>query len=1539
LENISKVTQILSKALNISVRLILLLFLGVMIIALALQIPIIQNKIIDQFTQYITKETGYETKISNVRLKWWDAISLKDVLIHDTQDSLMINLNEVYVDFSLKGLFDTENPALDQIQLKKGYVRILRHSGEEYDNLSQFIFALTEVFSPKKVDPKKPSIRFSIHNITLNQTSVDIFNYNQDVMSSGFDYNYLSFKNLVGIADDFYTYKDKVGLKLRQLNGQETTSGIDFQQFRTNFTYCSEFIEFDNLYLKSNQTEIKNYLKFSYDSIQSLSHFNQEVEILAHLDESFLNLKDLKYFSPSIPDFDDVLAISGTLRGTIEHLSSEQLLVRFGMKSALFGEFTIDGLPDIDHTFFEMSLVNSLLDSKDLLPYLTKEAQKEINKFQELRFDTEFSGYLTNFSANGIFRTNIGTIKGKINYQLDQNIPTYNGKVEVTNLDLGSLVEDKENFNRINLTGNIKGTGLTVETAILQVDADIKSAQIRDYNYTNIVTNATYAKDLFRGELKINDPNLKGEVSGVLDIRNGIDSIRMVVKIDTAYLKDLNYVDKKSFVSGKVEIDTKGITLDNIEGIARFKDINLAYEDQNLHVDNFFFQSLFTDEARTISLNSDLLVAGISGNFKIKNLIDDAVALGNQYFEILTNSSSSKKTSAILSNDNYNIDINLNFIDINPIVNLFVPNTSISKNTLIEGAFYRTTDNTIFNFFSSIDSIYYNGNFLFDTNFDFNTSKLNTSNDVLASFYMFSKKQTLNSGLTFNNLSTEAIWANSKIELSYAQYQLLTESYVKINSEIQLFPSHTEISFRPSELKILDKIWNFNPNNLITIKDSNWKIDNVNLSNQDQFVSFNGNISPAPNSELKVEINEFNLDFFNTLSLKSFEGKGNGQLSIVNLLNNPGIKGDLQITDFYINNFLIGDIYTETYYDENGIHLDLNNVRENINVINLEGYLGNAEKGLELTAKLQNTNLSILEPFFSDYVSGLGGTITGNLDIKGSITAPEVIGVGELSGGTFRINYLNTQYTADGNIMFNPNGFNFRELVLKDGNENRARLRGGVTHDRFNNFILDITSNLENFQVLNTTLRDNDLFYGTANATGTLSLFGAANNLDLTARLTSQPNTRIFIPFGSSSSQAQEDFINIINVRDTTRLINIQDQVGKLSINNFRMNFILDITPDAYTEIQIDPRTGENIQGKGRGVLNLNIDTQGNFSMNGNYEITEAKYNFSLYNVIRREFQVEPGGRISWFGDPFEGIMNLRATYQENVSLQSLQNNVNQELEDPQMRRRWPLKVIMDLKGNILSPDIAFDFDFNEFPEGNLQTYISAFKNRIANDEQEKNRQVFSVIMMRSFSPAGQFSGVTNIASSNLSQLISSQLNSFIAQVDQNLEVDLDLASLGQNTLETFQLRVAYTFLDGRLRVTRDGGFTDPRGNADLNSIAGDWQAEYLLTQDGRYRMRIYNRNNFNTFTSLSLSRNVATYGISVSQNLAFNSFGELLDNLKSKKRERLKINDSDDFLRYQFETQEKWTPIPLEGLEEKVIPLLLDEVTLPERNQKKSKR
>ncbi|MBD8487871.1 translocation/assembly module TamB [Echinicola sp. CAU 1574] len=1504
MEKKSKVTEFLQKALRGMLRVAVFLLLIIILAAIALQIPSIQTSATQFLAEQLSKNTGFETKIQKVNIRWWDAINLKGLTVHDPKDSLMADFQDVYIDFSLRGLLDSNEPGLDEIQLKGGQLRFLTHPDEDLPNISLFINQINGFLGKRKKQKTASTSQFSIDRMSFEGTSLDIFDLRKTPIDDGFDYTRLRFRNLIGGARDFLSKDGKISFDIRYLRGLEATSGMEFQQLLANFSYSGQAMEFKDLFFKSNETIVKNYLKFSYENIKSLSDFNNQVTISAILDESILDIKDLKYFTDKIPDFDDRIFLSGAIKGKVSDLYSEELLIRFGERSALFGQFKIDGLPKVDSTFFQLSLVNSSVTSTDLAPYLNEKSRKEISKFRDIHFDTDFNGYLTRFQAKGEFRTQIGTVAGKLNYLIDDNSPRYYGQLTVNNLDLGRIMEDRETYQRISLKGNLRGTGTTLETALLELDAKVSKVGINQYNYTEITTNATYGKDLFKGRLTIKDPNLKMSLDGILDLRNGKDSARLSAKLDTVFLQNLHLTEKEFFVSGGVELDTKGTDLDKVEGIARFRDLLISHQGRNLAIDNFFFQSVFAEETRMISLNSDLLVASISGKFQAKEVYRDIQYLLDDYLAIITNTDIEKKPDKLEGLNEYNLDINMSLNDINPIVQLFVPSLYISKNTSVEGAFYQTVENTIFNFYSGIDTIQYDSKIFLENDLDFNTSKIRNSREVLAAFYINSKEQQLTQDVVFNNLSMEAIWDESAIDFNLGIDQLKTDSYAQIQSEIQLSPSQTSIVFAPSDIKILENYWEFDEDNSIVISEGQIDFDNLKLSNDGQFLALNGRINENPEEILSFEINDVNLDFLNTFDTKQYQGTANGIFAFNNFSERAGSYGSITLDSLRINNFLIGNLEAATYFENEKVNLNLTNYRDDQKTVEITGFLNTNDDQLALEGNFENTKLDILEPFLSDYLTEFGGTVSGNIEMTGTLKQPNVRGIGKLTGGGVKVNYLNTYYTVDGNINFTPNEISFKGLNITDIQGNTARMNGGIAHDGFKNFVLDISSDLNNFQVLNTSSRDNDLFYGTAYASGKLEIFGAASNLDITANATTRPNTKIYIPIGESEGQAQEEFINIINVRDTTREIQIEEAVEKLEIDNVRMNFVLDVTPDAYTEIQIDPRTGENIQGRGRGVLNLNIDTQGNFSMTGDYEIVDAKYNFSLYNIINRQFEILPGGRISWYGDPYGGVMNIKATYEENVSLTSLQNTQtsNSEFDNSQLYRRYPVKVIMDLDGPLLTPDINFDFDFSEFPDGESQTTISAFKNRIANDEQEKNRQVFSLIMLRRFSPEGQFNSA-GIGFSNLSQLVSSQLNALISQVDQNLEINIDLASLDNTALETFQLRVAYTFLDGRLRVTRDGSFTDPQGNADFSSIAGDWQAEYLITDDGRYRIRIYNRNNFNSFTStLNITDRVNTYGVSVSQTLLFSSLKELFQNIGRSKKEKLLINDTDDFLRYDYQ-------------------------------------
>lgn len=229
-----------------------------------------------------------------------------------------------------------------------------------------------------------------------------------------------------------------------------------------------------------------------------------------------------------------------------------------------------------------------MISARDLSPYLSRELEKEIRKFNLIRLDADFAGLPTRFTTNGNFRTSIGNLEGRVNYDLVNDLPTIVSRLRVQNLDLGILAEDRQLLQKISLNGNVNFKGNSAQNALIDLNAQISQLGIQNYTYSNIQTDATYGLNLFRGNLTIDDPNLKTQVKGYVNLAENIDSVRLQVNLDTLFLDKINLVEKPVFLAGHLDIDTRGIKLDDIQGIARFKDIQVGYEDRFLEVGDFF---------------------------------------------------------------------------------------------------------------------------------------------------------------------------------------------------------------------------------------------------------------------------------------------------------------------------------------------------------------------------------------------------------------------------------------------------------------------------------------------------------------------------------------------------------------------------------------------------------------------------------------------------------------------------------------------------------------------------------------------------------------------------------------------------------------------------------------------------------------------------------------------------------------------------------------------------------------------------------------
>ena len=1421
--------------------------------------------------------------------------------MYDQNDVKMIDVRELVISFKLTELIGGKDISINEAWLNRASVN-LRDEGDNGLNIDNWVGKITDLTSSPGPASADPSV-FSIDKITLINSEFSLSDSRKDSISDGFDYNHFTLKNLRTDIRNLESVAGDFEINVQFLTAEDQASGLKIDKLETIFQTSLKKMAFTHLDLVIGKSHIKDSIVFNFDEPSAMSEFVTEVEFNANFKNSLLHSDELSFFVPEFKKYDQQIKVDGYFQGKVNSFFSDDFTISFGEHSKLNGRLDIEGLPNINETIFDIDLDDSFLKATDLKQFINDRTFKISDKLGLVELNGQYDGLINDFVAYGELKTALGNVNPNVQITLPENkLASYSGRLSLEDFNVGVLTEDSV-FQKVNLNGSIEGEGFTLEQANFKLDAKVSKIGILGYQYVNIITNGTFAQSFFSGAISVDDPNLIFKAEGSVDLRNNKRLFKINGRLTRADLTAINLTEEEVFVASDFNLDFEGVQLDSLLGNFHLTDTYLKYGNEDILVDSVFFSSQRSSRNRTVRFNSDYFNINMDGQFEFSTLLTELQNINGQY-KLVFSSRSSEIPEYLKTHSRslqaFDITYSAELPDINPIIQLFDSAIYVGKNALLHGRF-NNSNTEDFQLNAKIDSLIYSNISFLNNEIDINASSLRDPDKVLALGYLYSQKQIYANTSETDALTLEAVWDGKRIELRQNIEQTAGGLDAEIGAGIDFFENRTELRFQESNIIVLGQTWNITEDNVVIFGKDNISIENLDIYNDTQSITLDGNVSVSRDSAqtMKIVFENVEVENLNTLTLKSYSGKINGSINAQNLLYNPLLFGDINIKEFKIDEFLVGDISGALLWNDSNSKFDINMIVDRLGkkIIQLEGdfYPARTNNQLDLDLILNEANLNIGEPYIEDYFTKIAGTVSGKLTVSGTLSDPLIRGNGTIKNGGIKINYLNTEYRFGGGVRFDKNLISLSQLDFLDINGNPAQFGGEVRHNSFRDISLDLYGNLDKFQVLNTTFDDSDLYYGNANATGTISLRGAASNLTINADVTTSPNTQIYIPISEGTNDTSVDYINFINLTDTTQTYNTTgDEVDKMKIEGLKLDLNINVTPDAYTEIIIDPKTGDIIRGRGNGQLRLQIDTQGDFRMTGGLNITEGAYNFSLYNIITKEFDIEQPSRITWSGDPYTGIMDINASYSQNTSLAPILKQTGFDEENlSAVNRRYPTKVLLRLNGPLLSPEIGFDIDFSEVnsQDFQLQTALNAFKNRLASDEQELTRQVVNVIVLNSFSDSNTLNIGGQTASQNVSQLLSNQLSQLVAQLDENLEIDFDLASLDQNAYNTFQLRLSYTFLNGRLRITREGGLSNQVDSenyyTDINSIAGDWTAEYILTSDGRYKVKVYSRSNYNLASVTTGGSTNQTSGASITQSSSFNSLSEFFTGVDKKRKKR----------------------------------------------------
>lgn len=1469
-----------------------------LVIILLLQLRPVQTFLAQKVLESLSKRTDHQISIDRVRISWLDRASLEQILVKDLENDTLVYSQSLAVNYAIRDIINGEYLSLEEVSANDLRLKLTKYDSASKLNLSQFLNAL------KKDTIKKEAKPIYIDQFDLRNLKFTLQDKTKTPNRSKLDFANLKFHIPDINVAELSLVSDTISGDIIQMSGVERNSGFTISEFNTKFYLSNQSLSVDNLSFKTPTSYVSDSLEFFYNGLDDLGHFVDSVSFILHFENSRISHEDLKIVLGTDKLTEDI-TINGIIWGTVGDFNIEN--TRFGYGRSYFvGGVSCFGLPDIKETFILADLTESHVIPADLRPYIGDYAEN-LKQMGRIDFTGSFAGFLKDFVARGDFVTNQGSVHTDINLKIPENPDnmSYNGNLEFKDLNVGAFFQN-EIAQVVNLKATINGKGIVPENAEFDLRALVYNSGLKGYVYDSVEVDGKFAKNFFEGQFSVNDPNCALDGVAQIDFRQIHEVVSIEMNVEKVNMDELKLTSQNISTYGKLQLEVRDLDVDNFTGRLAIDSGFIAIDDRQVDLDSIRVSAVFEDSTRIIKMAFPGFSSTLEGEFKISDVLVDVPVMTSGYVSKikLTNDTTTHETS----NASYKLSLTAKIDNISGYLDSLKLPFDFGGNTVIESTF-RQSKNANISVYVKSDTFKIGANEFYQPVLEINGSNDLEASDILTNFIIESSQQVFAGMPNTEDLLLEGIWYDNNIDVTTHISQPTTASDVRIESSLMLSQDSIVIKMLPSDIKLLDDGWTFNPSNRIVVTKQKASISNLEIYDSSESITIDGIYADSIQTNIEISTEDLNMDKVSLFSDAEIMGFLNGNFRMFRESSSDAFKfdGTFLLKNLIYDELKVGDISGSSEWNpfNQSVYSKVSVERENVNAIEVEGYYYPSRQAeqLDFAIKFDDADLKMGEPFLKDRFSTIEGVASGSLKLTGSIAEPKVLGSFNILNGGLTVNYLNTHYTFGGQVIFDPNTIGLSNFGLTDRKGSNAIVTGVIQHRSFQNFITDITIRANNFEFLNTTSLDNSLYYGSAYGTGRIYITGPLNDLNIKADIKTEPDTRFYVPVSEGTSVGQEEYITFVNFSDTTKTVEEED----FKISGLTLEFDIEVTPDAYCELIFDIKTGDIIRGRGRGNLKLRLDTDGDFNMFGPLEITEGAYNLTIFNLISKEFDVVPGSRITWYGDPYNAIIDLEATYQQRASFEGLKNPEDQ---DPNLlSQKVPVSVILELDGGMLSPQIGFDLQLQNESDATNEN-IPALS-QIRNDEQELKRQVISLLILKRFSPKESFtlSGGSSFGNS-VSEFVSSQVSYLVSQIDENLEVEVNLADIDDETFNTFQLRFAYTFLNGRLKVTRGGDFGSQDDNNDnvLNDLVGDWSVEYSLTKDGRLRAKVFS----NSDQRIQVNENQQNQEIGISLRFV-HSFNDISELLTMKRDEALLRREEEEKVR---EEKEDAKPDPSQTLD-----------------------
>jgi translocation and assembly module TamB len=1159
-----------------------------------------------------------------------------------------------------------------------------------------------------------------------------------------------------------------------------------------------------------------------------------------------------------------ILKINADVYGRIDRLTARVLQVQGWNDTRLDVAGTIVGLPDMDKLYGDIRINEIKTTRRDAEKFLPPSVRAQVEIPATMQVSGTVKGNGQQMQTNIVVKSSSGNIAlngNMANYQ-DVKKASYDMQVQAQQVQAGTILKNP-NLQAVTANVEVQGRGLTQQTANATLKGNVASLGFQQYNYRNIKLDAAFKDQQAKGDVSIADKNISMAGSISLNLALADPALTADIMVDSIKTQPLHLTTQEVIYRGKIVADMPNINPDSLEGDIQIIHSLLVTNNERLQLDTVTITASHPGDSSRITVESDIAKVRLAGKYKLTQLGDIFSQAVQPYFSITPAQQKPSTTTP------YNFRLGVYVTD-NPALKVAFPTLKRFQSLVLRAHF---ASDSGWQANARMPVLVADGmaidNMQLEAGAHDSALAFNTTFDQLQFGSNTVYKAFIRANAAHNKVDFLTRFHDRTGRIQYAIPGILQQSKFGIY----------DISLKNDSLLLNYDLWSVAPDNVIHIGNNDIRVTNFMLNRNFQQFSLKsrGNMLNAPAEASFMSFQISTLAAFATSDSLGVDGTLDGQIMLYNLTKQPLFSGDMTISNLNFKGDTVGNVIVKAKNTTPDIiNADiLLTGRGNHATVKGDFYLKPVNgNDFQFKLVLDTLNMASIEGATMGAIKNASGQVTGKFDVSGSFNKLNVNGGLNFKQTAFTVSMLGSNFNIeDEKVAVNNEGIRFDSFTLEDSAKNKAILDGMIYTTDFAKYRFDLSVRADNFQAMNSTKQQNRLYYGKLIFSSRMKLKGTAENpiVDGNITIADKTNVTVVLPQQDPSVVKREGIVQFVDMdapENDTLFMKMKagfDSLNRSPLSGIDISANVEIKKEAVFSLIVDEGNGDFIRMQGEGLLTGGIDPSGKTTLSGSYEIKSGAYELS-YNLLKRKFEIQEGSKIVWNGEPTKADLDVTAIYKVKAAPMDLVKNQITEEEATTRNaylQRLPFNVLLVLKGELLQPQVSFDIQLpeesNEISKG-TSTTINYRLDQLRQEPSELNKQVFALLLLNRFIGENPFEssagGLTAgaLARQSASKLLTEQLNKLASDLVQGVDINFDVASYDDYSTGSAQTRtnmnvaLSKRLMNDRLTVTVGSNFElegSQNTGRNSNNIAGNVAVDYSLSQDRRYMLRAYRKNEY----------------------------------------------------------------------------------------------